>query len=454
MKARLQRWTRELFEPVDAASIAVFRIVLGLMIAWDVVRYLQYDWVAEYYIRPKWHFTYLYFDWVRPWPGQGMYVHFVVMGVVALLVAVGLCYRAAIALLWLLYTYKFLLEASVYMNHYYLIGLLCFLLIFMQPHHAFSLDRRRHPEWAATVPWWNVLLLRAQLFIVYFFGAIAKLNPDWLRGEPMYSGLVNHAPDVPAIAYHFPPALLAYGIAYGGIAFDATVPILLCFRRTRLIGFVMAAIFHLLNDAFLSIGVFSYLMTGAITLFFDPDWPRQLATRWRKAAPHAARAAAAPPRPAPRRPLTSGQRAILTGLAAYALVQLLLPLRHFLYPGQVSWTEEGHRFSWHMKLRAKSGQMVIVGYDPATKRRFAIDPADDLRDRQLTKLHTFPDILLQYVHYKADELRSIGIANPEIHVDWRCSLNGAPPKPLVDTRVNLVTERRTIWPAGWIVRDH
>ncbi|MEO8605896.1 MAG: HTTM domain-containing protein [bacterium] len=452
MKSRLQRWTRELFEPVDAASIAVFRIVLGLMIAWDVVRFLQFGWVAEYYITPKYHFTYLYFDWVKPWPGQGMYVHFVVMGIAALLVAAGLFYRPAIALLWLLYTYKFLLEESVYMNHYYLIGLLCFLLIFMQPQRAFSLDRRRHLEWSATVPWWNLLLLRAQLFIVYFFGAIAKLNPDWLRGEPMYSGLVNHAPDVPAIAYHFPPALLAYGIAYGGVAFDATVPILLCFRRTRLLGFVMATIFHLLNDAFLSIGVFSYLMTGAITLFFDPDWPRQLAARWRGGA----RRAAPRPRPhrAPLAPLTTGQRAIIGGMALYAAVQLLLPLRSFLYPGQVSWTEDGHRFSWHMKLRAKSGEMTIVGYDPATKRRFVIDPADDLRDRQMKKLYTFPDILLQYVHYKADELRSMGIAAPEIYVDWRCALNGAAPKPIVDTRVNLVREERSIWPARWIIREH
>jgi len=453
MTERIQRWTRHLFEPVDAASIAVFRIVLGCMIAWDVVRFLQYDWVREYYILPKWHFTYLYFDWVKPWPGSGMYVHFVAMGVVALLVAAGCFFRFAIVPLWFLYTYKFLLEESVYMNHYYLIGLLCFLLIFMQPHRAFSVDRWRHPEWSETVPWWNVLLLRAQLFIVYFFGAIAKLNPDWLHGEPMYSGLISHSPEVPAIAYHLPPALLAYTIAYGGIAFDSTVPILLCFRRTRLLGFVAATIFHLLNDTFLNIGVFSYLMTGAITLFFEPDWPRRLAARWRGRP-----AAHGPATPAyqnnPPQPLSMRQYAVLACLGAYALVQLALPLRNFLYPGQVSWTEDGHRFSWHMKLRAKSGDMTIVAYDPDTDRRFPIQPANDLRERQLKKLYTFPDILLQYVHLKADELRAKGIAHPEIYVDWQCSLNGAPPKPLVDPRVDLVKEQRSIWPARWIIREH
>ena len=71
---------------------------------------------------------------------------------------------------------------------------------------------------------------------------------------------------MPALAAHFPPALLAYAIAYGGIMFDGGVPILLCFRRTRIVGFVMAAVFHLLNHLVLNIGLFSYLMTAAITM--------------------------------------------------------------------------------------------------------------------------------------------------------------------------------------------
>src|SRR5262249_49662538 len=196
----LNRWGRYLSAPVDAASIAVVRIVLGVMIAWDAVRYYAYGVIAEYYILPKWHFTYLYFGWVRPWPGIGMYVHFAVMGGLAVLVALGLYYRLAITLLFAAYTYLVLLEQSVYMNHYYLIALLCFLMIWMQPHRAFALDRIRRPDLPATVPRWNVLLLRLQLFIVYFFGAIAKLNPDWLAGEPMYSEIARQAPGVPAIA--------------------------------------------------------------------------------------------------------------------------------------------------------------------------------------------------------------------------------------------------------------
>jgi len=448
MGAGVRRWLAFLSAPVDAASLAVVRIVLGAMIAWDAVRFYQDGWIAEYYILPKWHFTYPYFHWLAPWPGVGMYVHYAAIAALGVLVALGLFYRAAIVLLFLAYTYVFLLEKSTYMNHYYLISLLCFLMIWMQPHRAFSLDRRRHPDWTETVPRWNVLLLRFQLFVVYFYGAIAKLNPDWLRGEPMYSEIVRHAPGVPAVTYHFPPALIAYAIAYSGIAFDASVPLLLCFRRTRWFGFLMAIPFHLLNDLFLRIGVFSYLMTGAITIFFDPDWPRQLLRRLRGRA-----SAAAALRPAVPVTVSARQVVGLGLLHLYVLAQLLVPLRHWLYPGTVSWTEEGHRFSWHMKLRAKSGTMTISVTDPATGRRWQIDPAADLRDRQLRKLYTFPDMVLQYAHFKRDELRAEGIRDPVITVEWWCSLNGAPPRPLIDPTVNLAEEEESVWPARWILAD-
>jgi hypothetical protein len=445
MGRSLERWFAYLTAPVDAASVAVFRIVFGSMVAWDAVRYLQAGWVAEYYIDPPVHFTYYGFDFVRPWPGWGMYAHFSALGLVALLAALGLFYRAASVLLFLAYGYVFLLEESVYMNHHYLMALLAFLLMWMPVERAFSLDRWRRPDRPASVPFWCVLVLRFQLFVVYFYGAIAKLNPDWLAGEPMYSLIVNHDPEVPDVAYHLPPALLAYFIAYAGIVIDTVVPILLVVPRTVPYGFAIAAVFHLLNEIFLRIGVFSYLMTGAVTIFFAPDWPRRFLGRLTEKVGEPG-----PPAGLPRR---RGSAAFLVALHLYALAQLLIPLRHLLYPGYVSWTEEGHRFAWHMKLRRKNSTMVITVTDPVTGHRWTVDPRQDLNVRQLRKLHTFPDILLQYAHHLRDRLRVDGIADPIITVDWQCSLNGAPARRLVDPNVNLATVERSIWPAPWILRD-
>jgi hypothetical protein len=117
----------------------------------------------------------------------------------------------------------------------------------------------------------------------------------------------------------------------------------------------------------------------------------------------------------------------------------------------VSWTEEGHRFAWHMKLRKKHSMLAIHVTDPVTGRRWSIDPRTDLSPRQLRKLGTFPDVMLQYVHHHRDRLRAEGIANPIITVDWRCSLNGRPYQQLVDPTVNLAAIERSLRHATWIV---
>jgi hypothetical protein len=184
-------------------------------------------------------------------------------------------------------------------------------------------------------------------------------------------------------------------------------------------------------------------MTGAITIFFEPDWPRRFLRRF----------GVAENRPVDSPVATSRDKLILAVLHVYVVFQLLMPLRHFLYPGTVSWTEEGHRFSWHMKLRKKESRLTFHVEDPATGRRWTIDPHDDLLPRQMRKLETFPDMVLQYAHHHRDLLVASGVANPIITVDWECSLNGGPYERIVDPNVNLATVERSWRPASWILRD-
>lgn len=430
----VRRWKEYLGKPVDAASLGFFRLAFGLLVAIDALRFVLHGWIEEYFLNATVHFTYPFFGFVRPWPGNLMYLHFAVMTAAALLVSCGLFYRAASVVLFLAYAYFFLLEKSIYMNHYYLIALLSFLLALMPADRALSL-RPSQPEIPATVPMWTVFMLRFQLFVLYFYGGIAKLNPDWLRGEPMYSALVRGGPDLPPGATLLPPALLAYVIAYAGLLIDLGAPILLSFARTRWLGFVFLVPFHALNEIFLNIGIFSYLALCAITIFLPPDWPRRLV-----------RIDAAPVSAANKPP----GRMLLMLLHAHMAIQLLVPLRHLAYPGYVSWTEEGHRFAWHMKLREKRSTMRIVATDPATGRSWEIDPHADLRPRQVRKLQTFPDILLQYVHHHRDRLRAQGI-EPVIRVDWQCSLNGRPYQNLVDPDRNLAAVEPSFGAADWIL---
>lgn len=457
------QFPHRLLQPVDAASLGVFRIVFGLAVAIDAWRYLAYGWVRTYYITPKVHFTYLYLDFVRPWPGEWMLAHYWLVSALALLVAAGVFYRAASILLFVSYTYVFLLEKSVYMNHHYLMLLIAFLLATMPAANAYSLKEFAKPPSPRapkpTVPQWCVSLLRFQLAIVYLYGAVAKLNYDWLHGEPMKWSLQNLPGPASSLGRGISPELAAYAIAYGGLLADLLIPLLLLRRRTFWLGFGLAAVFHGFNAAFLEIGVFSYLMTGAILIFLPPDWPRRIRPLWRQRSEASIleklRFTLAG-LTEPEAPAVAGVRAssaprlVVPLLAVYVLFQLLVPLRHLLYPGPVSWSEEGHRFAWHMKLRSKYSAITIRITDPASGRSWIADPRADLNPRQLRKLQTFPDILLQYVHILRDRLRQKGI-NPIINVDWRCSLNGRPYQQLVAPDVNLAAVERTWRPATWIL---
>lgn len=128
-----------------------------------------------------------------------------------------------------------------------------------------------------------------------------------------------------------------------------------------------------------------------------------------------------------------------------------MPLRHFLYPGDVNWTEEGHRFSWHMMLREKTGDVEFVATQLATGATFPVDPHAYLTSSRIAAMKPRPDMILQFCHWVADDLsRTMGPV--EIRVRASLSLNGRPEQLLIDPDVNLAEQPRNLWPAPWIVQ--
>jgi len=273
-----RRWTAldGHFAPVDAASLAVFRLAFGGLLLWEVWKFFTNGWIARYYVDPAFHFTYYSFEWVRPWPGQWMYVHFLVLGVLAACIALGACYRLAAGLFFLGFSYVFLLEQARYLNHLYLVCLLSFLLAIVPAHRALSFDAwlRPHPD-SGVVPVWALWLLRFQVAVPYVYGGIAKLNGDWLAGEPIRSWLVERSVDS-ALGAWLTQEWLVYSICYGGLLFDLAIVPLLLWRRTRAVALVAALAFHLTNAYLLTIGIFPWLMIAATLLFLPPDWPRRV----------------------------------------------------------------------------------------------------------------------------------------------------------------------------------
>jgi vitamin K-dependent gamma-carboxylase len=222
---------------------------------------------------------------------------------------------------------------------------------------------------------------------------------------------------------------------------------------------VLAVGFHLANAYLFNIGIFPWFMIAATLLFFPPDWPRTLWERVRSmtlgttAAARSAdsMAAASAGQSASGRWPGRGEQLVLAFLGLYVVVQLLLPLRHLLYPGDVAWTEEGHRFSWRMKLRDKSHAIAYIAHSPSTGRTWLLPLREYLSGRQDDVLDGHPDMILQLAHHMADDLRARGLIDVQIRVRAMTSLNGRRRQDLIDPDIDLTTRQRSLWPADWIV---
>ena len=294
MQVRIRQFAGELAaaggRPVDSSSAALFRAAFGLVCLAGVIRFFAHGWVSGLYVEPAHHFTYLGFAWVTPWPAWGMQLHFALLGILALGIAAGYQYRACALGFFLGFTYVELLDKTNYLNHYYWVTLVSFLMVFLPLHRSMSVDGwlalRRGRRLAAgawdTVPAVTLWILRGQVAVVYLFAGIAKLNPDWLfEAQPLRIWLHHHT-DMPLAGPLLGEAWVAYAMSWSGALFDLTIVCWLLWRRTRLWAFLIVGAFHLLTWLlFPQIGVFPWLMLGGALVFFPPNWPRRLAGRLR-----------------------------------------------------------------------------------------------------------------------------------------------------------------------------
>ncbi len=425
-----QTFKERFFRPVDISSMVVFRVAFGLIMLWEVFRYFDKGWIYRYWIEPDFYFTYNFFHWVRPWPGDGMYYHFAVLGLLAIFIAIGFYYRISAFLFFIGFTYVFLLDKAPYLNHFYLISLLSFLLIIIPANRAVSVDAYYDKDLQSNkVPAWSLWILQAQMAIVYVYGGLAKINIDWLRTEPMRAWLANRVDDFPLIGPLFLEEPVVYLFVYGGLLFDLLIVPFLLWKRTRAIAFAFVLFFHVMNARMFSIGIFPWFAIAATTLFFPADWARKVFN-----FPDYGRDK---PLLKTRIPTSISQYAALSVFSVYLAWQLLFPLRHYLIPGYVSWTEDGHRFAWHMKLRDKNAQVTMLVTNLDTNTVYGVNPHDYISSRQVRKMATRPDMLVQFAHYIDEEMAAAGYPNVSVTADVYASLNGREYQQFLDPTVDL-----------------
>lgn len=433
----------------EAAPLAVFRIFFGILMFCSIVRFWSYGWIDKLYVQPQFHFSFYGFEWVKPL-GTVTYLIFILCGIAALMVAIGYRYRLAIILFFLSFTYIELMDKTTYLNHYYFISILSFLMIFLPANAYFSLDARRNKDNAyAYIPKWTVDSLKLLLALVYIYAGLAKLNSDWLIDAMPLKIWLPSKFDIPLLGDFMGEKWVHYAFSWIGAVYDLFIPFLLFWSRTRIIAFIFVIVFHVLTRVLFPIGMFPYIMIVSALIFFDPKIHHNILgyiskmfkidksgfdtgtkftidKKWREQ-------------------LTHGM------IVLFFTVQVLLPWRYLMYPGELFWNEEGYRFSWRVMLMEKSGYAQFKIVDKDTQKWFYVDNSKYLSTFQEKQMSFQPDFILEYAHFLEKQYNENGTKNIGVYVESYVALNGRLSSPYIDPNVDLTQQKESFEPKKWIL---
>lgn len=433
----------------ESATLAFFRLAFGLLMLLSLVRFAAYGWIEKFYIDPQFHFTYYGFGWVRPF-GNYTYLLFAVCALAALCIAIGYKYRIAAVLFFLSFTYIECIDKTTYLNHYYFISVVGFVMVFLPANAYFSVDAYRNPRLAfQKIPRWNTDILKLLLAIVYIYAGIAKLNSDWLiEAMPLKIWLPNNS-DLPILGPLLGQEWVIYAFAWIGTVYDLGIVFLLLNRKTRLFAFMLVVIFHLLTKILFPIGVFPYVMIVATLIFFDSSQHK----KWLSAVAKPFRIPMSVFENAKQQYAASnpGSKIKMAFLAAFISFQLLFPFRYLCYPDELFWTEEGFRFSWRVMLMEKAGLAEFNVTDSKTGKKVHVHNADFLTAFQEKQMAFQPDFILEYAHFLHGHYQQLGFDNPQVRVESYVALNGRRSKLYIDPTIDLAQQRESFVHKTWIL---
>lgn len=417
------------------------------MMLFSVVRFVSMGWVQEFYVKPNFHFKYYGFSWVNTLPEYGMYAVFFLMLLSCLGILFGCFYRISAVVFFITFTYVELLDSTNYLNHYYFISLMAFIMIFLPAHKSFSLDvKYKWVKELKEVPQFYVLLPKLQLAIVYIFAGIAKLNYDWLiNAMPLKIWLPAHS-HLPIIGALLNYEIVAYLFSWFGAIYDLFIVFFLLNNRTRPYAYFFVIVFHVLTRILFPIGVFPYVMIMSTLIFFSEKFHVTVINKLKKIFN--------------TKTTNSEYRAeSYVNIRLYVLflfffvLQILIPFRYLAYPGQLFWTEQGYRFSWRVMLMEKAGTAFFYIEDSKTNKRIEVDNKEFLTPNQEKMMATQADMILQYAHYLGKYYEAKGLEHPKVYVTSYVKLNGAGSRLYIDSTIDLMKISDGFHHKNWILSD-
>ena len=417
-----------LFKHIDNTGLVLWRVVFGFLIAVEGFGAIATGWVKRTLIDPEFTFNFIGFEFLQPLPGNGMYFYFALMGIFGVCVMLGYRYRFTMAAYAIMWTSVYLMQKTSYNNHYYLMMLLCWVMVFLPANRWFSLDARRNPSLKSlSMPQWVKIGVISLIGIVYTYASVAKIYPDWLNATvPAY--FMSGKKHFWLIGEFLQQDWVHWCSAYFGIFFDLLIVPLLLWRKTRVAAFWISVFFHLFNSAVFHIGIFPYMSIAFAFFFFSSEtlqrwFLRKRAVLYKKGEV-----------------LVPGYKPILVaGASIFFLVQIGLPLRHWFFKDDVLWTEEGHRLSWRMMLRSKKGLLTVWVEDKATGKRERYDYGDMRSPKQTRNVRAKPDLLWQLAQRIKEREAQKG-RDVAVFMDVKVSINGGEFHRLIDFKTDLTAE--------------
>ncbi|WP_347374908.1 HTTM domain-containing protein [Aequorivita sp. Q41] len=440
--------SKYLNKTTEAAPLAVFRVFFGIMMFASILRFWANGWIEKLYIQPKFFFSYYGFEWIKPIGGY-TYILFIVCGIASLFVALGYKYRISIVLFFLSFTYIELMDKTTYLNHYYFISCVGFLMIFLPANAYFSIDAYKNPSKAfQKIPRWTLDSVKLLLGIVYFYAGLAKLNSDWLfKAMPLKIWLPSKY-DIPLLGNLLQQEWMHYAFSWSGVIYDLTIPFFLLYKPTRWFAFAFVVVFHVLTRVLFPIGMFPFIMIVSALIFFDAGIHQRIIKFISKLFRINYLKIIAVSQEKNYKIKRNFLRPIL---ALFFIVQLLLPWRYLAYPSELFWSEEGYRFSWRVMLMEKAGYVQFKIVDGKSGNRFYVDNSDFLTPFQEKQMSTQPDFILEYAHYLGEHFASQGHKNIAIYAESYVALNGRLSELYIDPTVDLLKEEESFYQKKWIL---
>jgi hypothetical protein len=300
----IERFDRFLGQPVSMRSLAMVRILVGLIVLMHLQPFvtdaLHGDTYQDYF-----HHAYvaLYPDLPEP-----AYAALLVIGCLAAVgMSLGLWSSVTTGVTFGIVAYNLFLTTTHFHNNRAYLVIVLALLAIAPCGRALSLDawlsRRRGEDVDETSAAWPLWLLRFECAAVYGASGFSKLtDPDWFSGTVTWGRMIAQEAAVRSSALPSFAADLLLDRSFHTfaakliIATELFIAGGLWWRRTRRLAIAVAIVFHVSIQLTAHVQIFSYLAIAVLIIWADPALPwLRLPTR-RAPAAHEDPSPAAPAR--------------------------------------------------------------------------------------------------------------------------------------------------------------